>query len=158
MLNFHNATIADFAGQPARADLRTGPVAMANRPQSMANKMIPAWDAGECLTLQVLDFADTGIFQLHFELNVDVFDDGASKRAVEHFINLLDAMLAAPDGLVSAAPMLTVAERKAITFDPDPSNRLSSTIDAFWIVFANGPFGSPIGQRWSARRLRVWRT
>ncbi len=145
MLNFHNAIFPDFAGQPAQADLRTGPVAMSSRANWEGIDRDVAWDAGEVLTLQVLDFGDTGSFQLHFEFNVDVFDDGTSKHAIEHFLNLLDAMLADPDCTVNAVPMLTPGERKAIA---------SSSCDAERET--KGAPSKPFDERPVLERFRDW--
>ena len=64
------------------------------------------------LTLNVVDGGAE--LPCAFEYNTDLFDDGTIGRMAGHFTNLLDAVVAHPDGLIRDLPMLGQAERQRL--------------------------------------------
>nr|MBX2865467.1 AMP-binding protein [Leptolyngbyaceae cyanobacterium MAG.088] len=78
VLNFIHAKLPDFAGFPVRSDwIHPG-----------------AGDPQHHLRLQVHDFDNRGSLQLHFDVNCDLFEPKLQERATEHFLALVDAVLA----------------------------------------------------------------
>lgn len=61
------------------------------------------------LTCTVTDIRN--IHRVIFEYNTDLFDDATIARMLEHFRNLLQAIVAAPDSPIRALPLLSEQER-----------------------------------------------
>ena len=110
MLNFHNAAMRKFSGLSVETDLRTGLGSLPRAGDAGSPTANRTWLAGELLTLNVHDFEGSGVFRLGFEFSADVFDDSLRRRAVEHFMNLLDAMLDDPGQRIDSAPLATPVE------------------------------------------------
>ncbi len=64
------------------------------------------------LSLYVIDHPEG--FRLALEYNSDLFDAETSRRLLEHYENLLQAVVADPDRLVFELPLLSPAERKHV--------------------------------------------
>jgi amino acid adenylation domain-containing protein len=105
-LNFQNVRFADFCGHPVRFELlRSG-------------------SAQEALVLQVRDFNGEGKFYLDFDLASTCFPEAAQReRSVGHFLNLLDAFLAAPGQPLAVPSLLALAERQEIAQGPNRTAR-----------------------------------
>ena len=78
-------------------------------------------DSHHHLRLQVHDFDDAGIFQLHFDLNVELFDDAARTAAIGRFQRLIDVFLEDRTRLLSSVslsaqePPAVAANAKSMT-------------------------------------------
>lgn len=78
VLNYITVSFPEFAGHEATAEWHH-----------------PGYgDRAHHLRLQIHDFDGTGDFQLHFDINSDLYDDDQQKTAADHFLIMLDAMLA----------------------------------------------------------------
>ena len=66
-------------------------------------------DAAHHLRLQVHDFDGAGELVLHFDVNEEVFDERLQPIAIEQFLNLLERMAEAPEGLVLDTSLQNIA-------------------------------------------------
>ena len=96
VLNYINASFADFAGIPMRSEWV--------HPDHC--------DPGHHLRLHVHDFDATGSIQLLFDLNHDVFGPALRKRVPEHFLHLLDAFIEDRSQAIGQAGLLTAADKE----------------------------------------------
>ncbi|MEO0438054.1 MAG: amino acid adenylation domain-containing protein [Pseudomonadota bacterium] len=80
-----------------------------------ANWLHPgAADSVHALRLQVHDFNNTGCISLSFDLNDDTFPAQLQRRIPQHFVKLLDVMLANPDQPIATVDLLLRDERRII--------------------------------------------
>ncbi|MDX1531664.1 MAG: condensation domain-containing protein, partial [Rhodothermales bacterium] len=98
LLNYITASFPEFAGLP------------------MASEWVHAGhgDSRHHLRLQVHDFDAAGRFVLHFDFNAALFAPEEREAAADHFVRLLDAMLADDDRPLQAADLLAAAERERL--------------------------------------------
>ena len=98
VLNYINATFSDFNAMP------------------MASNWIHPdhVDRGHALRLQVQDFDKSGSIQLHFDLSRDIFDRDLAQKAVQHFLKLMDALIANPDDIIESVALPSESEKSAI--------------------------------------------
>jgi len=64
------------------------------------------------LSLQVQEDHAENRYHLHFEFNVDVFDEDQSRRAIEHLINILDGFLSDRKQLIQKVDLLSDEEKR----------------------------------------------
>jgi hypothetical protein len=101
LLNFVNTVFAPFHGLPTHVDwVHTG-----------------YGDSGHALRLQVHDFDGTGAYTLLFDFNAELFPPQLQRRAVAHFLAVVDACLSDPTGCVGAFPLLTAEEHAELVGD-----------------------------------------
>ncbi len=94
LLNFVNVTFPDFSGLPVTVEwVHSG-----------------YGDSNHSLRLQVHDFADSGSFALHFDLNTDVFNIQRREWVVQHFLRVVDAFITDREQIISRVPLLSTAE------------------------------------------------
>lgn len=95
VLNFIHASLPDFDGLEVQSDwVHAG-----------------AGDPRHHLRLQVHDFDARGSLQLHFDFNCDLFDESLQKRAVEHFVGVLDTIIADREQKIDGVNLLSDPER-----------------------------------------------
>lgn len=98
LLNFINASFGDFDGRPTTSEwVHPG-----------------HGDADHMLRLQIHDFDGTGDWTLHFDVNREVFDEQRMSDVVDHYLAVLDAMLAGLDTPVATLSLLDRADREAV--------------------------------------------
>lgn len=101
VLNYLNASFGEFAGMPVESEwVHCG-----------------QGDIGHHLRLQAHDFDETGGMALHFDFNESVFDESLRSFAVEHFLRLLDALIADPGQRIAAVCLPGDAEREQIVVE-----------------------------------------
>ena len=71
-------------------------------------------DSVHALRLQVHDFAGTGRYVLHFDVNDGALEPRLRRRSLRHFERLLDAVLEAPDRPIAALDVLLEEEQQAL--------------------------------------------
>jgi non-ribosomal peptide synthetase component F len=113
MLNYHRVSFPDFCGYPTE----------------------PLWlhsgygDGNDKLAIQVHDFKESGEFVLHFDFNRAIFDEPQSRRAIGHFLNLLEAFIEDRSQKIKHVNLLSPAERRELLVDfnqtatPYPTNQ-----------------------------------
>jgi amino acid adenylation domain-containing protein len=74
------------------------------------------------LVLRIRDYNGEG-FVVDFEFHRDVFDESERRRAVQHFIQILDAFLEKPDEILDRVALLNEEERKRVLVDFNRSHR-----------------------------------
>ena len=105
VLNYITASVTDFCEYPTTVDwLHPGHC-----------------DRGHHLRLQVHDLTNSGEFVLQFDFNEQVFTTDAQNSAVQHFLNLLDAMLDDPQQSINAVNILSDQELQALIVPTDHS-------------------------------------
>ena len=78
VLNYLTVSFGDFAGHKTHVEWHH-----------------PGYgDRAHHLRLQIHDFDGTGDFQLHFDINSDLYDDDQQEIAADHFLTMLDTLLA----------------------------------------------------------------
>ncbi|MEM7347000.1 MAG: amino acid adenylation domain-containing protein, partial [Chloroflexota bacterium] len=101
VMNYLTVSFSDFAGLP----------------------MQPEWhhpgfgDSNHGLRLQIHDFADSGIFQLYFDFNEDIFDEARQQWTIQHFVYLLDQLIANPEQPIHQVSLLSETEWQHIGVD-----------------------------------------
>ena len=101
ILNFIHASFAPLGGLPTRSDwLHPG-----------------AGDRVHSLRLQVHDLDDAGQILLQFDFNEDVFEPAHRQWAIDHFVRVLDGLVADPEQPISAVGLLSPAEAKRLVVD-----------------------------------------
>jgi len=101
VLNYIHAKFEDFNDQPTNS----------------------TWiHAGHCdprhhLRMQVYDFDDTATIQVYFDLNCKVFDDALRQNAPQHFLKIIDALLADRTQLIDATKLITESEERQLVHD-----------------------------------------
>lgn len=95
VLNFINATFADFNGLPMRSEwIHPG-----------------AGDRGHSLRVQVHDFDETGTVRLHFDFNCDVFDEQQRRLAIAQFLRIVDAFIDNREQAIALIRLLSEDEK-----------------------------------------------
>jgi len=95
-LNYQTQGYQELCGLPVTFDLLT------------------SGNSHNALEVQVRDFDASGCWTLDFDFNLAAFGAAERERTATHFLNLLDAFLANPEGSLAAAPMLSPEEREAV--------------------------------------------
>jgi amino acid adenylation domain-containing protein len=95
-LDYHISSFASFNGAPAQTE------------------MVHSGHEHDSLGLQVHDFDLSGSLTLDFDFNRDVFDEEQGGRAIQHFLNLLDAFLEDSAQPLRRARLLSTEERNRI--------------------------------------------
>ncbi|MEM7351836.1 MAG: amino acid adenylation domain-containing protein [Acidobacteriota bacterium] len=95
-LNYQNISFQDFAGLPAHVDLL-----MAGR-------------SNDHLNVQVRDFDESGSFSLDLDFNQSFFDEAQGQLAADHYLRLIDAMVADGQQPIESVDMLSGAERERL--------------------------------------------
>ena len=96
VLNYFPASFGTFAGVPVEAEwIHPG-----------------HGDSVHALRLQVHDFSGSGRYVLHFDFNERVLPERFRQRGLEHFENVLDALLENPDREVASVDILVDEERR----------------------------------------------
>ena len=95
VLNYITASFGDFAGS------------------SMTSEWLHPGhgDPGHALRLQVHDFDRRGALQLDFDVSTSLFESVSHSQAINHFVRLLDAMLADPSRSIEAIDITSADER-----------------------------------------------
>lgn len=105
VVNYIRAEFGTFGGAPVRTRwLHSGHV-----------------DAEHQLRLQVHDFEGSGSLTLHFDLSAEVFDGELPRFAPEHFLRLLDAMIADWDQPIAEVDLTGSAERTLVLDQTRPA-------------------------------------
>ncbi|MGH7794614.1 MAG: amino acid adenylation domain-containing protein [Candidatus Binatia bacterium] len=105
LLNYDPLSLPQFHGLPVRME----PVYSDHETHSMA--------------LRIRDYTGGGSLVVDFEFHCDVFDEGDSRRAVQHFLRILDGFLENPDQELDDVNLLNDAERECILADFSRSQR-----------------------------------
>jgi amino acid adenylation domain-containing protein len=102
LLNFIHASFPPFAGLPVRS-----------------RWVHPGHgDSRHHLRLQVHDLDAAGSFLLHFDLNAALFDAVEREAAADHFLRVLDALLADPRRPIREVDLLAGERRPRVGGDP----------------------------------------
>jgi amino acid adenylation domain-containing protein len=98
LLNFVNTAFPPFHGLPTHVDwVHTG-----------------AGDSNHGLRLQIHDFDGAGNYVLLFDFNEELFPPRLQQRAVQHFLQVVDALLANPAQRVDQFILMTAEEREQL--------------------------------------------
>ena len=98
LLNFINVSFADFAGMP-----------------TTSRWVHPGHgDRGHCLRLQVHDFDATGSYQLHFDVNEELFDPQREAWLIDHFFRMVDGLLADRGQPIDRVDLIDAAARQRL--------------------------------------------
>lgn len=98
MLNYITAPFTEFNGLPTTYEwLHVG-----------------YGDSNHGLRLQVHDFDGADSIRLQFDFNTEVFPDAQQQRAIAHFLQLLDALLADPAQTIAGINLVTAAEARQL--------------------------------------------
>ena len=94
ILNYIHASFSDFNGLPVKSEwLHTAHI-----------------DVSHQLRCHIVDFDDTGDFEVLFDLNKTTFKEGLAEKAPQHFFNLLDSFLADFNQSIYAPSLVSVEE------------------------------------------------
>jgi amino acid adenylation domain-containing protein/non-ribosomal peptide synthase protein (TIGR01720 family) len=98
LLNYIHARYPDFDGLP------------------MSSEWVHAGygDSNHGLRLQVHDFDQSGSFVLHFDFNLEMFDEARQGWAIQHFLRVLDAFLDDRTQPISRIDLLSEEERQDV--------------------------------------------
>jgi len=96
MLNYADWSFLDFCGFPTQ------------------NHTVHSGYWEDSLLIQVNDSEVSGDFVLYFDFNCDIFDEVQRSRAIQHFLNVLDAFLSDKTQLVSQVDLLSEQERERL--------------------------------------------
>ncbi len=99
LLNYHTARFPRFHGM------------------AMRQRWIHTGYDNDALALQVRDFEDTGSFVLDFDFHCDVFDDEQRRRAMRHFLKVLESVLQDPTQPLHEVSLLTPEEKQRIVVE-----------------------------------------
>jgi amino acid adenylation domain-containing protein len=103
LLNYYTVTLPRFHGMPARIEMkRTGP---------------------EDEALRVRDFDGAGNFVLDFGFQSDVFNEERRRRAMRHFLRILDACVEDPAGSLNGVSLLEPEERRRMLVEWNSTKR-----------------------------------
>ena len=101
VLNYLNITFPDFCGIPTDCSwIHSG-----------------FGDRGHVLRLQIHDFNKTGSFKLLFDFNQEIFTPSMRENGVEHFMNLVDALLENLDTRIDQISLLSSREYQTLMED-----------------------------------------
>ncbi len=117
LLNYLTATFGDFNGFPMQSEwVHPG-----------------HGDADHKLRLQVHDFDDAGVLQLHFDMSRDVFDTERERAFLWQFDRMLDALLDDLDAEVFAVDLISPEEQRALVAFNDTARSITpaTVLDAF---------------------------
>ena len=101
LLNFIHASFSDFNSFPVES------------------KWIhPGYgDRGHSLRLQVHDFDEAGTFLLHFDFNVDVFNEAKREWAVDHFMRIIDGFIADRSSRIIDTDLISKNHKQKVLVD-----------------------------------------
>ena len=107
LLNYLTATFADFNGVPTE------------------NRWIHPdhSDGNHSLRLQIHDFADSGNFVLNFDFNCKIFDETRQRWVIQHFLQILDALIANREQPIRQVNLLSTTEWEKLVVDFNQTTR-----------------------------------
>ncbi|HEX5734993.1 MAG TPA: amino acid adenylation domain-containing protein, partial [Blastocatellia bacterium] len=94
MLNYQTSLFANFNGAQVETE------------------WIHSGHGNDSLVLQVQEFDRTGSLVLYFDFHCSVFDEQARSQTVDHFVNLIDALLQDCDRRIDRADFLSEEEKR----------------------------------------------
>ncbi len=96
-------------------------------------------DSAHQIRCHVADFDATGEIEIFFDLNHGTFDQSLYQKVPQHFLNLMDAMLANVNTPINQPEISTEEERNNLLEKSAPNNTYSSFLELFSKSVADSP-------------------
>ncbi|MDB5361077.1 MAG: thioester reductase [Rhodospirillales bacterium] len=84
---------------------------------------MPSRSAGALYDLNFFMVERPEGWRISCEYNTDLFEQATAQRLIEHFSNLMQSAIAEPNRKISALPILSEAERRALTIEANDTAR-----------------------------------